>query len=136
MVVLKRYHEHLGTPPLDSLIVTLKDLECRARREAATLREDLQLAGITRSVLFMKNPKVVPLRFHDWRATFVTWAFRAGKSESWISDRTGHLTTEILERYKRSAQTLSDLTYLPFPDLSNAIPELSVDAPKVIRLHR
>ena len=136
MVVLKRYHEHLGTPPLDSLIVTLKDLECRARREAATLREDLQLAGITRSVLFMKNPKVVPLRFHDWRATFVSWASRAGENGSGISERPGHRTTANHERYTRAAQTLSDLTYLPFPDLSNAIPELSVDAPKVIRLHR
>jgi integrase len=93
--------------------------------EAQALRADLRAAGITREVLFMKAPNVEPLRFHDGgRATFVTWAKRAGKSDGWIADRTGHLTAEMIQRYNRAARTLEDLRIEPFPELTGTIPEL------------
>jgi hypothetical protein len=77
-------------------------------------------------VLFTDDdPRIEPLRFHDLRASFTSWAYRAGKSDGWISDRTGHLEPKMLERYKRAARTLADLQIVPFPDLSNALPELS-----------
>jgi hypothetical protein len=67
----------------------------------------------------------MPLRFHDLRATFVTWAFRMEKSDSWIEDRTAQITKKIMIRYKRAARSIADLTYEPFPDISRAIPELA-----------
>jgi hypothetical protein len=39
-----------------------------------------------------------------------------------------------MERYDRGARTLADLKYLPFPNLSKAIPELSDEAANVVRL--
>jgi hypothetical protein len=71
---------------------------------------------------------VEPLRFHDLRATFVTWAKRAGKGDGWISDRTGHLTPEMIDRYSRAARTLADLKMEPFPELKGTIPEFCDDA--------
>jgi integrase len=54
---------------------------------------------VTRAQLFERSVHIEPLRFHDLRATFVTWARRAGKDSGWISDRTGHLTQEMMQRY-------------------------------------
>jgi integrase len=132
MVVLKRWLEHRGNPPASALLVV--DLECREGREAETLREDLKTAGITRKLLFTRSERVEPLRFHDTRATFVTWARRAGKGQGWIADRTGHLTDEMMQRYDRGARQLADLQYEPFPDISKAIPELATDLANVTRL--
>jgi integrase len=52
-------------------------------------------------------------RFHDLPATFVTWAKRQGRSDGWISDRTGHITKEMLDRYDRAARTLEEPRYVP-----------------------
>lgn len=92
--------------------------------EAFRLRSDLQLAGVDRRSLYERTPNVEPLRFHDLRATFVTWAKRAGHGDGWISDRTGHLSAQMIDRYNRAARTLADLKIDPFPSLVGAIPEL------------
>lgn len=134
MVLLKRWHEHCGCPPPSAPIVP--DLGCREGREAETLRDDLKAAGVARALLFISSAHVEPLRFHDLRATLVTWARRAGKGRGWISDRTGHLTDEMMRRYDRGARMLADLKYPPFPDLSSAVPELSEDLPNVVRFKR
>lgn len=49
------------------------------------------------------------LRAHDLRATFVTLALAAGASEQWVSDRTGHTSSEMLQRYRRAARTAAEL---------------------------
>ena len=56
------------------------------------------------------------------------------KGHGWIADRTGHLTEEIMRRYDRGARMLADLKYLPFPDISKALPELCKDPSNVVRL--
>lgn len=122
LVILERYRALLGNPRPDSLII--EETKSRGGHEAEVLREDLQTAGVTREILFMRAANIEPLRFHDLRATFVTWAFRAGKHEGWISERTGHMSQEMLARYRRGASTIQDLTIEPFPDISEAIPEL------------
>jgi hypothetical protein len=93
---------------------------------ATALRDDLKAVGVTRPILFEKDAdNVEALRFHDLRSTFCTWARRLGKSNSWISERTGHEPTgDMINRYDRGAQTLGDLDYAPFPDITRAIPEL------------
>lgn len=123
--LLRRWREYSGWPP-DSAPV-IKTLHCKRRGEAAALRNDLLLAGVTRGVLFSNTPKIQALRFHDLRATFVTWAKRAGKSDTWITDRSGPVTPSVMARYNRAARTVEDLFMEPgpFPDVALAIPELA-----------
>lgn len=123
--VLRKYRELQGWPDDDQPIVAHKELRMKKDAEASTLRMDLECAGITRAVLFTKSDKVEPLRFHDLRATFVTWARRAYKGDGWISDRTGQITKAIMRRYDRGARSLADLQLEPFPDIAKAIPELA-----------
>lgn len=122
--LLRRWREHSGWPAESAPII--ETLHCHRRQEAATLRQDLIVAGVTRGILFTNTDEIQALRFHDLRATFVTWAKRAGKSDGWIKDRTGHITDAIMERYNRAARNLADLQLKPgpFPDISLAIPEL------------
>jgi len=131
--LLRRYRELRGWPDDDQVIVSIRELGCKKDAEAATLRMDLDCAGIKRKNLFIKSTRVEPLRFHDLRATFITWARRLGKGDGWISDRTGHTTKKLMDRYDRGARSLLDLKYIPFPDITNAIPELA-DMSKVARL--
>jgi integrase len=58
---------------------------------STALRDDLHAVGVARAILFEDDEaNVEQLRFHDLRSTFCTWARRAGKSDAWISKRTGH----------------------------------------------
>ncbi len=123
--VLAKWRERCGHPSGDELVV--RDLDCPKGREAQTLRADLRAAGVAREILFSDDGNVEPLRFHDARATFATWAKRAGKGDGWITDRTGHVTAKMLARYSRAARTLEDLRIVPFPSLVGSIPELSTD---------
>jgi len=144
LTVLEAWHTHKGKPDDDALIVPPppivtndkgeksadyvgSELGIEPKRLANALRDDLAAVGITRSILFDdKVENVEPLRFHDLRSTFCTWARRAGKTDSWISERTGHdVTGKMIARYDRGAQTLVDLQYAPFPNIARAIPELS-----------
>jgi integrase len=136
MTLLQQYCELRGIDAVSiQPIVSPVDLGCKRNGEAKALRDDLRLAGITRELLFTQTDTVEPLRFHDLRATFVTWARRAGKGDGWISDRTGHITKEMMNRYDRGARVLADLQYEPFPDISAAIPELTLP-PNVKRLRK
>lgn len=125
VAILKAWYELQGRPKEAERIIRVRDLACPTDREAATLRDDLKAAGVTREILFSDARNVEQLRFHDMRATFVTWARRQGKGRGWIGDRTGHLTDEMMNRYDRGARLLADLKYEPFPDISKAIPELA-----------
>ena len=125
MVLVKAWWEHCKKPGAHMRVVRDVGLE-RNHDEAGVLRKDLRRVGVTREILFSDAPNVQALRFHDFRSTFCTWARRAGKSDVWIAERTGHrLTGAMIDRYTRQAQTLEDLDYEPFPDISVAIPELA-----------
>lgn len=125
VAVLRAWRARCGEPALDSPVLRHLKIERGKGGEAEALRADLRLAGVTRAALFQVEENVEPLRFHDLRATFVTWAKRAGKGDGWIADRTGHLTSEMVDRYTRAARTLADLRLEPFPELDGAIPELA-----------
>jgi integrase len=122
--LLQAWLERCGRPDLGTAVV--RDLKCRPQREAEALRDDLAAAGVTRTALFGGvGSKLRRIRFHDLRATFVTWARRQGRGWGWITDRTGHLTPSQVDRYNRQARTLADLQIEPFPDVTHAIPELA-----------
>lgn len=120
--MLRRWYEHSGKPAPDARIVRETKIGLSHLPEA--LRADLRAAGVTRAGLFDHGGAVNHVRFHDLRATFATWAKRAGWTEGQITDYTGHLAPATLERYLRAARTLADLRIEPFPPLAAAIPEL------------
>lgn len=63
----------------------------------------------------------MPTRTHDLRATFVTISLATGKTETWISDRTGHRSHEMIETYRRRSRTWNLGEFGPLHEL---IPEL------------
>jgi hypothetical protein len=131
-----QWKAHRGEVKDDEAIVLEAEIGCEAKRLATALRdEDLKAAKVTRAILFEADAEnVEALRFHDLRSTFCTWARRAGKSDAWFSERTGHESTgDMINRYDRGAQTLADLDYEPFPNIAHAIPELP---PLPQRLHK
>jgi len=91
---------------------------------AERLREYLLAAGVTRPQLLEASDKRIPLRAHDLRATFVTLSLAQGKSEAWITDRTGHKSSQMICRYKRAARTVAELNIGALAPLNEAIPEL------------
>jgi hypothetical protein len=75
------------------------------------------------------------IRAHDLRATFVTISLATGKTETWISDRTGHRSHAMIETYRRRSRTWNVGELAPLHD---RIPELSPSdwAVNGQRLHR
>lgn len=97
---------------------------------AAKLREHLRAAGIDRPELFTNTEHRRHVCALDARATFITISLTNGKSETWISDRTGHRSSAMIQRYNRKKRMLKQLlrgkrrTLVP---LDEAIPELSAN---------
>ncbi|HXS17828.1 MAG TPA: DNA integration/recombination/inversion protein, partial [Polyangiaceae bacterium] len=65
----------------------------------------------------------------DLRATFVTMSLAAGKTEAWVTDRTGHTSSTMLYRYKRAARTHAEAQMGSLRPLHEIIPELSQVTP-------
>jgi integrase len=66
------------------------------------------------------------MRAHDLRATFVTISLATSKTETWISDPTGHRSHEMIETYRRKARTWNLGELGPLCDL---VPELCTAEP-------
>lgn len=91
---------------------------------ADRFRRDLARAGVTREKLFERSATRQPIRVHDLRATFITTALATGRTETWVCDRTGHRSSEMVNRYRRRARTWN---LGPLDPLDAAIPELALD---------
>ena len=59
-----------------------------------------------------------------WDATFVTIALAHGRTEAWVTDRTGHRSSSMLYRYRRPARTHAEAKMGELQPLHEAIPEL------------
>ena len=70
------------------------------------------------------------MRAYDLRATFVTLSLANGKSEAWVSARTGHRSSDMINRYRRIAQSVAELSLGELRPLDEAIPELRAAADK------
>jgi integrase len=116
---LRTYREVFGGAEGDRVLARLGTSHMGSR-----LREDLQLAGIQRPELFERSATRIPLRAHDLRATFVTIALAAGRSETWISDRTGHKSSAMIRTYARQARRYASRDLVALAPLGLAIPEL------------
>lgn len=91
---------------------------------AEQLRGDLQLAGVSRPELFTRERGRGRLTEHCLRRTFVTLELAQGKSDAWVTDRTGHTTTQQLARYKAAARHAAELELGPLLPLGEIVPEL------------
>lgn len=93
--------------------------------KAKVFRSDLEKAGITRPELFERSKARSRIRAHDLRATFITIALANGRTEAWITDRTGHRSSAMIATYKRAARTVEELALGPLAPLDVALPELA-----------
>jgi integrase len=84
---------------------------------ANLLRDDLVTAGVDRPELHHKCTSTRPLRFHDLRATGITWMAVQGLPPLKIKERAGHKTLQTTERYVRLAESLGHGFGEPFPPL-------------------
>jgi integrase len=92
---------------------------------ARALREGLELAGVRRPELTVPKEGRRVLRAHDLRGSFVTLALAAGQTEAWVTDRTGHRSSQMIYLYKRAARTAAELSLGWFAPLDEAIPEFA-----------
>jgi len=83
------------------------------------------MTGVDRPKLFERSEHRIPLRAHDLRASFVTLALANGKAETWVTTRTGHTTSAMLNRYRRDAESIAELNLGWFAPLHEAIPEFA-----------
>lgn len=120
---LRTYRDIFGGAD-DDKVLAVPRKQLGTSHMAERLRGDLALAGITRSELFERSEHRIPLRAHDLRATFVTISLAAGKSETWISDRTGHKSSAMIRTYARQARRYASRDLVALAPLGLAIPEL------------
>jgi integrase len=90
-------------------------------RVAEAFRADLERAGIDRPELFERSKSRQPIRVHDLRATFVTLSLAAGRSETWVADRTGHRSSVMINGYRRAARTAAELGLGELAPLDQAV---------------
>ncbi len=90
---------------------------------------DLRTAGVTRTELFERSGSRMPIRLHDLRATFVTVSLANGKTEQWVTDRTGHRSSQMLALYTRQARTWAELGLGALQPLDALLPEMKASAP-------
>ena len=92
---------------------------------ATSFRRALRRAGVTRPQLFDRSEHRQPIRAHDLRSTFVTISLALGKTEAWVTARTGHKSSAMVRTYQRTAASYAELNLGPLAPLDAAIPELS-----------
>src|SRR5688572_11508983 len=90
---------------------------------ARVLRADLALAKVERPELAEHSEARLAFRVHDLRGTFVTLSLANGKTETWVADRTGHKSSVMINRYRRTARLASELGVGVLKPLDGAIPE-------------
>lgn len=105
-----------------------KELRPDLTLRAEVLRSYLAAAGVDRAALFEDSETREPTRTHDLRGSFVTVALANGRSETWVMDRTGHTTSEMVHAYRRRARKWAELGLGELAPLDVAIPELSDEA--------
>jgi hypothetical protein len=58
----------------------------------------------------------------DLRGTFVAPALANGKTDAWVADRTGHRSSQMINRYRRQARSAKELSLPTLAALDWAIP--------------
>lgn len=125
---LKQWRKMLGDPKDKTPVFV--DNGARLQLRADDYREHLIAAGIGRPALHKGTTVTKPTGLHALRALFVTEALARGESESWVCDRTGHKSSQMIATYKRRARTFNEAKLPPLAPLDVALgwaPESSAE---------
>jgi hypothetical protein len=125
-----RSRQGIPVGPSDLVFTDERGKKISNRHQADRYRGHLADAGIERASLFERTKARQPIRIHDTRATFITIALANGKSEAWVQDRTGHKSSQMINRYRRAARTAAELDLGNLAPLCRAIPELDRLVPR------
>jgi len=125
---LRRYKKHFRAEAEPGDLV-FQDPQGRPHTKfgaAELLRGHLRAIGLAeeRPELFESNAQRKQIRVHDLRGSFVTISLANDKTESWISDRTGHRSSAMINNYKRIARGFQELDAGTLSPLDFALPEL------------
>lgn len=121
---LKRWLARRGkVKPTDPVFADMAGTRLKVDHAADVLRSHLVKAGVERDELLRSTAHRQALRAHDLRATFVTVSLAAGRSEAWISDRTGHRSSQMIHRYYRQARSFAELGLGSLAPMHETIPE-------------
>ena len=93
----------------------------RHRDLAEKLRDWLRVAKVDRAELFTSDATRINLRWHDLRASHVTWSAVRGDSPALIMTRVGHEDWETLKKYLRQAEALVEGFGDVFPELPECL---------------
>jgi len=110
--------------PTDVMFVDAEGRSYDPAKLAEPLRVALAKAGVDRPELFESTGARGRLRAHDLRGTFVTLSLANGRTETWVADRTGHRSSAMINRYRRSARSAMELALGALLPLDQAIPDL------------
>ncbi len=91
---------------------------------AERLRADLLKAGVTRADLFNSDDGYPRLKGHDLRAGYVIYSRESGDSDKHISQRTGHTTKAMIDKYDQASAILADSGCVELPPVDEMIPEI------------
>ncbi len=97
------------------------------RHLARTLRTALEKAELKRKALMTTDENRQRLRFHDLRASGITWAAVRGDDPLKIKQRAGHEDFDTTQRYLREAENLTASFGVPFPPLPDCLLGASPD---------
>ena len=125
---LDAWRDRRGQPSDDKLVFDGADTD--KGHAVPRFRRDLRTAGVTRAELFESSETRQPIRLHDLRATFITVSLANDKTEAWVGDRTGHKSSAMINRYRRSARLFVELDAGPLAPLDEAIPEFDPEKGK------
>jgi integrase len=121
---LKAWVALRGAGPDDPMFVDEGgQLLTEEHRLSEVLREALLAAGVNRHEIHHDSTNRLKLRVHDLRGTFVTLKLANGKTETWVADRTGHTSSQMINRYRRKAREVSELSLGDLLPLDEAIDE-------------
>ncbi len=81
----------------------------------------LRKAGVTRAELFADTATSRAIRFHDLRATGITWMAIRGDDPLKIMQRAGHTDFATTQRYEREAEAIRDGFGEVFPPLPASV---------------
>ncbi len=87
------------------------------RHQAERFRAHIVAAEITRKELFERSGSRRPIRLHETRGSFISVALATGKTETWVMDRTGHRSSQMVNHYRRAARRLAEIGVAWFEEL-------------------
>ena len=92
------------------------------RNLATQFRDHLRVAGVSRPELFVSSETHKRIRFHDLRATGITWMAIRGDDPLKIQHRAGHADLKTTQRYIRLAENIAGAHFgEPFPVLPSLL---------------